>query len=413
MALSKTFCSAPWFHTRLDWDGQYRPCCELNKNVSEFNGRTHYSLKDTTVDEWMSSEYSQYLRKNLSEGNRLPECNKCWQKEKSNIKSPRNQTNDIITNNQGDNLDNTWVKLFVDRSKNYKDYKLISADIKLSNVCNFSCAMCSPEYSSKIYDKWKSSPENEFVQQTLKKQPTYFADILSTYQTQRGYQHLVDILSHPIKYLKVLGGEPLLDKELFRILQNQSLDKKSQIHIHMITNGSQDLVEAWNKLKDYKFVSFTISLEGVGKIQDYVRHGSDWPVIEKNILNAKNNNILITVHHTLQALTILNLAELLLWCQDNQLLITFGVLTEPNYLSLMGVPIYVRQIAIDNLSKIQNINIINSIDNDLLSVNSIIDLIDKLPIYTEYYKKFIEYITWYERDFSIKLQDIQPIFYNG
>jgi hypothetical protein len=413
MALSKTFCSAPWFQTRIDWDGQYRPCCELTENTSEFNGRTHYSLRDTTVDEWMSSEYSQYLRKELSEGNQLPECNKCWQKENNAVESLRQQINNTTTNNQGDNLNNTWVKLFVNRFKDYKNYRLISADIKLSNVCNFSCAMCSPQDSSKIYDEWRTHSNNMFVQEYLQRQPTYFSDILLNYQTQQSYQHLQTILSHPIQHLKVLGGEPLLDKKLFQILQGQPLEKKSQIHLHMVTNGSQNIVEAVNKLKDYKSISFTVSLEGIGAIQDYVRQGSNWPTVEKNILTAHKHNILINIHHTTQALTILNLSELLLWCHNNQISISFGLLESPDYLSLSVLTPGIRQIVIDNLLKIKHINVINSVDNSLLSIKNIIELINYFPVYLNQYTKFLEYVEWFERNSTQKLRVIQPVFYSG
>jgi molybdenum cofactor biosynthesis enzyme MoaA len=413
MTFKNTFCAAPWFQARIDWNGAYRPCCELNESNSTFAGRTEYSLSDTTIDEWMSSDYSQYLRKELSNGARLPECNKCWQKEKNNVKSLRQYTNDTATNNQGNNLDHTWVKIFVARSQDYKDYRLLSADVKLSNVCNFSCVMCGPHDSSKLYNEWKSELDNKFVQEKLQTYPTYFEDIVTNYQTQRGYQHLTDILTHPIRHLKVLGGEPLLDKELFKILQNQPLDKKSQIHIHMVTNGSQDIVEAVDRLKDYKSVSFTISLEGVGNLQDYSRNGSHWPTVEKNILDAKKNNILISINHTLQALTVLNLSELLLWCQHNQIQISFGILENPNYLSISVLPTHIRQIAIDNLSKIQDITIINSLDNQLLSINSIKELINQFPIDSEKYTKFLEYISWFERKSSAKLRDLQPVFYAG
>jgi hypothetical protein len=414
MALAKTFCSAPWFQVRIDWDGQYRPCCVMKEKDTDFTGRTQYSIKDTTVDQWMRSDYIQYLKKQLSNGVELAECNDCWKKEKNNVKSIRQQVNDTVTRNQDKNLDNTWVKLFVDRTPNYQDYRLISADVKLSNVCNFSCAMCGPKNSSKIYDNWKSNTDNQFVQEQLQQEPKFFETIIENYQTKRGYQHLKDILTQPIRNLKVLGGEPLLDKELFRVLQNQTIDKKSQIHLDIVTNGSLDLVEATNRLADYESVSFTISLEGVGAIQDYVREGSHWPAIEKNILNAKRHGIFVNIHHTMQALTILDLPTLLSWCYNNQISISFGVLEYPDYLSISVLSKSFRSLIIDNLSKINNINIINSADNsDLLSVNSIIELIQTLPIYSEKYPKFLEYIKWYERDFPQKLQDIQPLFYTG
>jgi organic radical activating enzyme len=413
MTFKNTFCAAPWFQVRLDWNGRYRPCCVLKENASEFKGRTQFSLNDTTVDDWMSSEYSQYLRQELSTGTRLKECQSCWQQEDSSLYSLRQILNDTVTNNKGNNLDETWVKLFVDKYKDYKNYRLLSADIKLSNVCNFSCAMCAPFNSSKIFDEWQSDIDNRFVQEYLQKQPTYFADIKSIYHTQRGYQHLENILAHPIQHLKVLGGEPLLDKQLFETLQQQPLEKKSQINLHMVTNGSQDLMEAVDKLKDYKSVSFTVSLEGINSIQDYVRRGSDWSKIETNILSTRQQGLLITVNHTMQALTILNLPDLLLWCSQNQIAIGFDTLENPDYLSVSVLPIKIRKIAVENLSKIKHINFLNCVDSSLSSVDNIIELVDNLPVYADLYPKFLEYVDWFERNSIQKLRHIQPVFYAG
>jgi MoaA/NifB/PqqE/SkfB family radical SAM enzyme len=414
MGLSETFCAAPWFQARIDWDGQYRPCCGLTEKDSEFKGQTQYSIKDATVDEWMSSEYSQYLRKNLTEGIQLKECDNCWQKEKHNVKSFRHDANNIVTKNQNSNLDNTWVKLFVDKNQNYQNYQIVSADVKLSNVCNFSCAMCSPHNSSKVYDRWQSNLNNKFVQERLLQQPTFLKDIAATYQSKRGYQHLKDILNHPLRYLKVLGGEPTLDKDLFRVLDQVPVEKKSKIHIELVTNGSQDLVEISKKLQDYKFVSYTISLEGIGDIQDYVRKGSHWPTVEQNILNAKRNGIHVNVVYTMQAMSILNLHELLKWCSDNQIPISFGILDYPGYLAVSVLPKNIREIISNNLYKSLYVNIINSQDNtNILSIDNIIELIDTIPDLSENYSKFLEYVAWFDQDSAQKLRDIQPILYTG
>lgn len=388
-----TFCSAPWFQLRLDWDGKYRPCCLLKEKQSKFTGRTDYSIHDTTVDEWMSSEYSQYLRKELTTGTRLPECDSCWRSEDAKVQSLRQITNNTVTKNNGENLEKTWIGSYIKPLEKYQSYYLIVADVKLSNVCNFSCAMCNPQNSSKIYDRWNADQSSKFV---LEQIPTHFADVVKNYQTMRGYQHLRSILDQPIRHLKVLGGEPLIDKTLFQILQDVPSEKKSQINLHFVTNGSQDLVLAAEKLSGYCSVSFGISLEGIGKIQDYTRNGSDWSIIESNVLSAKEKGITISIHHLLQALTILKLTELINWCNDNQLEISYGVLFEPDYLSIAVLPPKIRQIINDNITD-----------------NNVKKLINKLPIMPEKYSKFLEYIDWYEKDFAIKLKDICPEIYSG
>lgn len=396
MSLAKTFCSAPWFQLRLDWDGKYRPCCVFDENQSTFSGRREYSLHDTTMDEWMSSEYSQYLREELTKGNCIPECSTCWQDEDHGLQSVRQTTNNTVTKNLGQNLDNTWVGSFLKKTKDYQSYHLVSAEAKLSNVCNFSCAMCNPKDSSKIYDQWTKDQSNQFVQEKLSAAPTYFTDIVKNYQNMRGYQHLKDILAQPIQHIKVLGGEPLLDKTLFEIFADQSVEKKSQINLHFVTNGSQDLISVADTLAEYRSVNFVVSLEGIDQMQDYARAGSHWSTVESNILSAKQKGLTVSIHHTLQAITILKLSELIAWCKNNQIPINYGVLSSPDYLSISILPDNIRHI-------IKNTIIDNSVNN----------LVNSLPIIPGKYPKFLEYISWYEKDFVVKLQDLCPELYFG
>ena len=80
----------------------------------------------------------------------------------------------------GNNINNTWIKLFL-KDQNYSKYQIISASVKLSNVCNFRCAMCNPYDSSKIFDLWKSQKEESFVKQLTNNDGDYFEKITSTH----------------------------------------------------------------------------------------------------------------------------------------------------------------------------------------------------------------------------------------
>jgi len=407
MQFSDTFCSAPWFAVRLDWDGNYRPCCEFNEQDSKFTGVKNYSVTTNTVDEWMTSDYSQYLREKLSQGDQIPECNNCWQKEKNQITSLRQVTNNTMVKNKGNDLKNTWVSLYFNKLQDYKNYRLISADIKLSNICNFSCAMCNPHDSSKIYDLWKNDPANPFVEEKLKTNPTYFFDIANTYKTKKGYQHLSDILATPIRYLKVLGGEPLLDKDLFAILENLDPIKKSKISIHFVTNGSQNLLNAANKLKDFYSVSFNVSLDGIGPMQDYIRRGSNWESIEKNIIEAHEQGIKISINYTLQALTIFTLPELLIWAYCYNLPVAVGLLNTPDYLQVSVIPQHIQELAFNKLLEHgahANEKVKNQIEN-------IKQLIIDCPPNSGLFQKFLNYIEWYESKSTQKLKNLCPEFY--
>lgn len=389
--IANTFCSAPWFAIRLDWDGKFVPCCQIKTDDSSFSGRKDYSLNDSTVEEYLSSDYVQYIKKSLDNGQKIAECSTCWIKESTGMKSLRQITNDTITKNQGNNIENTWAGMFLKRH-GYSDHYLVSADVKLSNVCNFSCAMCSPHDSSKILDQWKTQKDEFFVKRILDKQPTYFDDVINTYQTKRGYQHLKDILDYPIQNLKLLGGEPLLDKELFKILQSVDSKKKSQVALHFITNGSQSIVDAYEQLRDYKSVSFGVSLEGIGAVQDYIRDGSNFAAIEKNLLSAKSNGIAVDIHNIIQALSVLGLGDLIQWADHNEIPVIFDLLEQPDYLSLSVLPEEIRERALQGIK-----------------LESVVNLINKVSFAPEKYIEFKKYVKWFDQNKTHKLSEVLPV----
>ena len=395
-----TFCTAPWFRIRIDWDGKFRSCCEIDTTQSKFSGQTEYALDDSTVHEFMTSDYLNYLRRELTQGNRLSECSRCWAKEANNVRSLRQSLVDTVTNTQGADLLKTWIPHFVKRAPNFDQYRITAADVKLSNVCNFSCVMCSPISSSKIYETWNNNPDNKFVQLKLQQQPTYLQNIVSVHQNLRSYQHLSDILAQPILQLQLLGGEPLLDKKMFSILVDLPEENKAKISLNFITNGSQNLVAAVERLQGYKQVSFSISLEGVGAIQDWARTGSNWTQIEHNMLEAKKQGILVAATHTLQASTVIKLPALIKWCQHHQLQLSYGVLTDPDYLAVNVLPEETRQKILDQFDITDN------------AEKSLHDLITSLPWDIDRYTDFLEYVNWYEKDLPIKLRDICPEIYS-
>lgn len=394
-----TFCAAPWFRIRIDWDGKFRSCCEIDTTQSQFAGQKEYSLNDSTVHEFMTSDYLTYLRQELTQGNQLSECSRCWNKEANNVRSLRQSHVDTVTNTQDADLSETWIPHFVRRAPNFDQYRITAADVKLSNVCNFSCVMCNPVSSSKIFETWNNNQDNKFVQFKLQQQPTYLQDIVATHQQLRSYQHLSDLLTQPLMQLQLLGGEPLLDKKMFSILAEQPAENKARISLNFITNGSQNLIAAVERLQGYKQVSFSISLEGVGAIQDWARTGSDWTQIEQNILAAQQQGILVAVAHTLQASTVIKLPALVRWCQQHQLRLDCGVLTDPDYLSVAVLPAKTRQQILDQFD----------LSNEL--EQSLHDLIASLPSTVNRYNDFLEYVDWYEQDQPTKLRDICPEIY--
>ena len=395
----QTFCAAPWFSMRNENSGQYRVCCFHKGNLTKFAGKSEFDSNDT-MESWLNSEYMQYLRQQLDQGHRVPECRKCWDQEAVGLTSLREHTNDMISNRLERTLDQTWVPLYFKNKNDYRVDLLIAADVKINNLCNFSCAMCNAAESSIIYNKWHKQQDNEFVLEYIQSKPDYFPQIKDAYMVKNGMQMLEEVLAQPIKYLKILGGEPLLNSKLIDRLTKIPDQHKRQLNLTFITNGSVDLVNISRQLIGFKSVYYVASLEATGPLQDYVRRGSDWALIEQNIDNfllyakTASDNFVVECHSTIQALSISGYADLKKWCQLRDIRSAIFVLEDPGYLSLSVLP---EQMRLDTIAEIERLDLDNTVAALLLIL--------KETVYnTDSAEKFIRFIKWY--DPNLELLDI-------
>lgn len=335
---SNTFCGAPWFQCRNTNQTEYRACCEIDHTQSEFGGQTQYRFPKHNVMQWLNSDYMKYLRQNLSEGKKLKECQACWNREDKQQISERLSVNKKIFEQNG--LSKNFIRNYFKNKKTFEFDLLLIADIKISNVCNYSCMMCGPEDSSQLYTQWLQDKNQWFVKDEINKNPTYFEQIKTAFIDVNNRDLLKSLLSLRPKIIKLLGGEPLMDTESIDLLSNVSIEQQKQTALHIITNGSKDLSLVKAKLQNYKNLTYTISLEGTDTVQELIRKGSNWANIEQNIDNyVKNYGTQdISIHTTVQALTLLHFNKLLDWATTKNIRTTFLILTDPDYLSLQAVP---------------------------------------------------------------------------
>jgi organic radical activating enzyme len=395
----RTFCAAPWFSVRNENSGEYRACCQHSIEQTEFPGRTKYNSNDS-MESWLNSDYMQYLRKELVHGNQVSECQQCWVREDEGLTSLRQTTNSMVTNNRAADLDNTWIPVYFKIKTDYLSDLLLMADIKINNVCNFSCAMCEPRDSSLIYSKWIDQPANEFVLEYTKKNPEYFIEIKDAYQIKNGIQILDEVLNHPIKVLKILGGEPLLNPKLLQRLTEIPASHRKKIDLVFVTNGSVDLEKVSKQLTGFGSIYYIVSAEATGAVQDYIRRGSNWVEIEQNIDNFLNykqictDQINIEIHSTIQALNILHYADLSEWCKIRNIKHTITFLQMPDYLSLSVLTEELKQRAIAIIKGL-------TINSDVQGLLSTLAETKYDPALVE---KFVRFIKWY--DPALTLLDI-------
>jgi len=186
----------------------------------------------------------------------------------------------------------------------YKDKKIIDVynpletlQISLSNDCNLTCAYCSSEWSTAWHRDIKKNgeyPIDEYnnkndnwsklwskIKQRDRSTDTKFFKLLCN-----------EISLNPhIKNITILGGEPLLNNHLYKIL-DIATDKKIKI-ISGLGVDIQKLKKITDHIKDNKNISFQISAEGTGDIFEFIRYGARWNDFLQKIDYIKNTGIII------------------------------------------------------------------------------------------------------------------------
>lgn len=374
-----TFCAAPWFQIRNEQFGEYKSCPIIDKKCSQFKDAVTHKWPTHSPEEYLNSEYAIYLRKNLTSGVKLPECHRCWSQEDAGNYSVRQELNNTISNNRGNNLSNSWIKPYLDQKTDYTFDHLIRADIKLSNICNYSCVMCNPGDSSQIYSAWSTDKEHPVVKDLLAENPKILQLVRENYKDKNNYKLLELLLSQRPAYLKLLGGEPLLDKQALAMLKAANGKNTSLL---FVTNGSVDLVDISELLSNYRDVNFVVSLDGIGSVQDYIRQGSSWQSVSANIDQwlEKYPNKKLSVHTTVQALNLAHIGDLIEWTASRNIILGMNVLSSPGFLGLASIPEEVRNnIKLPDCFDLQNTLDASKFDPDLLA-------------------QLKKYIAWYDPD---------------
>jgi hypothetical protein len=282
------FCLAKWTQVTMHLHNGTTHSChhpEPHKvNLNEIK-RNPTALHNSLI--------KKQARKEMLEGERPSECQYCWNVEDTTVKSFSDR---IFKSSE------PWSEpYFHDISKsNWRDdFNPKYAEVSFSNTCNFKCAYCGPEYSSKWMEEinqygpyrlsydyngtkrmeerntvpYKHSEENPYVQAFW----TWFPELYSSLDTFR-----------------ITGGEPLLSKDTWKVLdyiiETEEPNKNLKLSINSNLGIPDDLVDKLiEKLtiiideKRVKEIIIFTSCEADGKQAEYTRYGLDFNMLFKNI----------------------------------------------------------------------------------------------------------------------------------
>ena len=269
------------------------PCCHQRGSNPTILG----NVKEDSVDDIFNGEKMKKLRKDMLNGI-LPAdtCHKCINYENLGIKSPRQWA-----------FHNEYSNKVVEAIKNtspdgtFDDYKIRYWDLRFSNICNMTCVMCSPEFSSrwtqeskKIYNSMTSEKAKKDVLSGL----VLGENVLENEKVVNVNDQIkwVDQGIHDVQKIYFAGGEPLIMDAHWYILEQLDKLNRHDVELKYNTNllkldyKGKNAIDYWKKWSKRKLLVEN-SLDESGARAEWIRYGTDWNIVSDNVRKLVDGNI--------------------------------------------------------------------------------------------------------------------------
>jgi radical SAM protein with 4Fe4S-binding SPASM domain len=278
-----TFCPLPWMHLHINPAGDVLPCCA---------GDTSYPLgnidQDSLVDIYNNKKF-QKLRQGLLTGKHPKECQHCWIKEKTGIKSHR------LNHNENYQISKPRNDGLVDQ------FDPTTLDIRINKVCNLKCRSCSPHLSSAIAQEVQGIYNVDWPTLNNRQRKSVMSELL--------------LLLPNSQHIYFAGGEPLLAPEHLAMITELVQIKNTDLNIFYNTNFMQldfrgnSFTDIWKEFSD---ITIGASLDAYGSVAEYLRHGTVWSTVESNLKRLQNeaSHVKFKVTSTVGFLNVESLIEL-------------------------------------------------------------------------------------------------------
>jgi hypothetical protein len=265
-----------------------------------------------------NTPYKKIQRKIMLQQERPAECSYCWSMEDNNKISDRHYRSgepwaakdyyDIVNSTGDENVVPSYV------------------EVNFNHACNLACSYCSPQFSS----TWQAEMDQHgaYPTSTRHNDPSHFVGRNRPIPV-REHNPYVDAfwawwptLYPELQHFRMTGGEPLLDKNTYKVFDYVLANPKPDLHLNVTSNFSVD-EKSWQKYKGYvkelctgerieHFMQY-VSLDTWGPQAEYIRYGLDfnllWDRVNQFLTEIPGRNS-ITFIVTMNNLSVTNLSSL-------------------------------------------------------------------------------------------------------
>lgn len=295
------YCALASNSISFGYAGGSRPCCAVD---THFWRERKHQLSDYPGDliGWFNNEELVKVRKDLLEGKWNPVCNLCKTREQHGQASTRQIFNNTLTD---------WEEKL---GKNLRESSPVSndlsniflLDITIGSKCNSACLMCNGSASS----LWRKEQEEITGSKMFWLGEDWFSE--------ENVPDLIDNLPN-LRAIQFVGGEPTInDAHIYLLKRLIEQGKSKNITLGYVTNLtgiSDELLELWSHF-DTKHI--TISVDGVGPVNEYIRYPFSWAKVSSQIkvlkdIAATHGKYSIGLSHTVTSLNLTRIDELIDW----------------------------------------------------------------------------------------------------
>ena len=231
-----------------------------------------------------NTPYKKAQRKIMLRQERPTECSYCWTMEDNGKLSDRHYRSgepwaakdfETIVNSTGD-----------------EDVIPSYVEVNFNHACNLACSYCSPQFSS----TWQQEMDQHgaYPTSTRHNDPAHFVGRNRPIPV-REHNPYVDAfwswwptLYPELRHFRMTGGEPLLDKNTYRVFDYVLANPSPKLHLNVTSNFSVD-EKSWQKYIGHvkqlcegdhieHFMQF-VSLDSWGTQAEYIRHGLDFDLL--------------------------------------------------------------------------------------------------------------------------------------
>ena len=411
-----TLCPYAFNTYELGPQGRQRFCCVWKEQALVDDDGNQLNVNNSVIqDAWNSTQLNQ-IRQDMLDGKQIQGCERCYHEEQTSSASLRLQESHRILEIPEDTsfFINT-INEFVDTGKVEHIRRM---DLRLASLCNLACVMCTPDISTTSAREAKKILQKDYsFEEFTNYDPIFESEV--DFGLDENYIHDVQDNIHYVNKIFFIGGEPSVMRSIPALLQyciDQDIAKNIEVQFSInVTNLAQRSIEL---LSHFKSVQITLSIDGVGKVNEYIRYPSKWDKIMSNLemLMKLPQPFWFSTAPVPMVYNVLHWYDLMKFWDDinknlmvgRQIYVGPCDLVDPPFLKFQNLPQELRPLAIDRLKQCFDLEMYNTNDTILEKTKYMISELENDTFDEFRYEQLISYSKILDNHRNLSINECIP-----